>query len=70
MPHRKREDTDSAGERETTEDDSGPSLRGEFTLHAAENLTFAGNALLHHGGAGDPAQRRWCGRPTRCPAAG
>ena len=42
--HRTREDT-LDGVRDTTEDDSGPSLRGEIT-YQGENLTLAGNALL------------------------
>ena len=42
--HRTREDT-LGGVRDTTEDDSGPSLRGEVT-YQGENLTLAGNALL------------------------
>ena len=42
--HRTREDT-LGGVRDTTEDDRGPSLRGEIT-YLGENLTLAGNALL------------------------
>jgi hypothetical protein len=42
--NRTREDT-IGGVRDTTEDDSGPSLRGEVT-YLGENLTLAGNALL------------------------
>jgi hypothetical protein len=40
---RKREDTDAAGVRETTQSDSGPSIRGDFR-YTLENFVLRGNA--------------------------
>ena len=58
---RKREDTNAAGVRETTQSDNGPSMRGDFRYTVQEDFVLRGNAALHHRGA-RPAVHRQPGR--------
>ena len=41
---RQREDTDAAGVRETTQSDSGPSIRGDFRYNVEDDFVLRGNA--------------------------
>ena len=57
---RKREDTNAAGVRETTQSNSGPLVRGDFR-YTPEDFVLRGNAALHHRGP-RPAVHRQPGR--------
>ena len=67
-PTRKREDDDVAGVRETTQDNNGPSVRGDFR-YTTDELVLPRQRPLHHGGARPAVQRHAARHLPACRAA-